>query len=318
MRFFSQSTTKPSDFFAAAEKPLLQERIAEVFATGEASVEAAFVAKDGQATPYFFTGRRLMFDGTACLVGVGIDIAKRKHAEQKVKASRDQLRALLTRLQQAQEEERTRVAREIHDELGQLLTGLKMDVRWLEKKLSGPGLPPELHPLLDRAVAASALADTTIATVQKIAAELRPGALDKLGLAAALTQRARRFAERSGIHCTVTAEEAETPLPPEVATELFYIAQEALTNVARHAHAQNVTIQLSTTPDATKLEICDDGVGITAANQAAANSLGLLGMKERVGHCAGTIAIQRRASGGTQIIVHIPNPAAAPAEKFFP
>jgi PAS domain S-box-containing protein len=251
-------------------------------------------------------------------VGTVQDITERKQAEKKLEQSRGQLRALIARLQRAQEEERTRVAREIHDELGQLLTGLKMDVRWLEKKLSTPGLPPALNPLLDRAVAASELADTAIATVQKIAAELRPGALDKLGLAAALTQKARRFQERSGIHCAVTVSEPDIQLPPEVATELFYIAQEALTNVARHAQAKTVEIRLTTERDATVLEVCDDGVGITEADQNAVGSLGLLGMKERVAHCAGSIAIERGMPGGTQITVRIPRGGTVRQEGDIP
>ncbi len=247
-------------------------------------------------------------------IAIRADITERKRAEQTLAASREQLRALLARLQRAQEEERTRVAREIHDELGQLLTGLKMDVRWLERKLSAPGLPPVIHPLLDRSVAASELADTAIATVQKIAAELRPGALDHLGLAAALSQKARRFEERSGIHCTMAVAEAGGPLPPQVATELFYICQEALTNVTRHARAKNVEIHLRTNDQTILLEVRDDGVGLAKTSVTALHSLGLLGMKERVMHCHGTIDFQNGKTGGAQITVRIPRAHAPPQQ----
>lgn len=248
-------------------------------------------------------------DATGRVVGsIGIlqDITERKQAEQKLHASREQLRALLARLHQAQEEERMRVAREIHDELGQLLTGLKMDVRWLERKLAGPEVPASLHPLLDRAVAASALADQTIAVVQEIAAELRPGVLDRLGLAAALTQRVRRFQERSGIHCRVRVTELGPALPPELATDLYYICQEALTNVARHAHATEVDICFESTRAGILLEIADNGNGIVAAQCTAIESLGLLGMRERAAHHGGTVSWESGDPQGTRVTVQIP------------
>ena len=239
------------------------------------------------------------------IVGSAIDITERKQGEQKLGESREQLRALLARLQRAREEERIRMSREVHDELGQLLTGLKMDVRWLERKLSDPNLPAGLLPLLDRAVAASEMADATIATVQKIAAELRPGALDQLGLAASLAQEARRFQERSGVHCTVAAE-AWPVLPREVVGELFYICREALTNVSRHAHAKNVVISLAGDGDSAVLEICDDGGGIRKTDLSAPRSLGLLGMKERAAQCGGTVTFARNEPGGTRVTVRMP------------
>jgi len=239
-------------------------------------------------------------------MGILQDITERKLAEQKLAESSVQLRALLTRLQQAQEEERVSVARDIHDELGQLLTGLKMDVRWLERKLADTSLPQTLNPLLDRAVAASALADQTIAVVQKIAADLRPGALDRLGLGAALQQKGRRFEERTGVTCHVTVPEKEPPLSAAVATELFYIAQEALTNVTRHAQATEVQIRLEVKDDKVVLEVCDDGRGITEIELNMAQSLGLLGMRERAAHCDGTIVWERCEPQGTRLTVRVP------------
>lgn len=239
------------------------------------------------------------------------DITERQQAERRLEESRTQLRALLVRLQRAQEEERIRVAREVHDELGQLLTGLKMDTRWLERKLSDPGLPSELAPLFDRAVAASELADTTIATVRKIAAELRPGALDQLGLAAALTQRARLFGERSGVRCAVTAAEFEPPLPPPIACELFYICQEALTNVARHAQASQVVIHLAPEGGAAVLRVSDDGVGLAERDLSAPRSLGLVGMRERAIQCGGSVTFERNEPRGTSVVVRVPLVTAA-------
>ncbi len=236
------------------------------------------------------------------------DITKRKLAEQKLADSRDQLRALLARLQRAREDERVRVSREIHDELGQLLTSLKMDVRWLEGKLSDSDLPPSLNSLLDRAVSASELADATIATVQKIAAELRPGALDHLGLAAALAQEARRFEERSGISCTFSEDGTWGALPVEVEGELYYIVQEALTNVARHSNADRVDVFLRSEGNKAVVEVRDDGVGISKDALDESASLGLLGMEERAAQCGGEIRITRNEPHGTRVVVKIPRP----------
>jgi signal transduction histidine kinase len=240
------------------------------------------------------------------IVGSAVDVTARKLAEQKLAESSVQLRALLMRLQQAQEEERVRVARNIHDELGQLLTGLKMDVRWLERKLADTSLPQTLNPLLDRAVAASALADQTIAVVQRIAADLRPGALDRLGLGAALKQKGRWFEERTGVPCNVTVPETEPPLSAAVATELFYISQEALTNVTRHAQATEVQILFEMNDDEVVLKVWDNGRGITEGGLTTSQSLGMLGMRERAAHCGGVIVWERCEPQGTRLIVHIP------------
>ena len=200
---------------------------------------------------------------------------------------------MLAQLQRAREEERIRISLQIHDELGQLLTGLKMDGRWVERKLSEPSWPATLNPLLDRVVAASEAADASIA------AELRPGALDKLGLAAALTQEARQFQERSGVKCAVVGTEPDPALRKEAANESFYICQEALTNVARHAQAAHVEIRLQTEGDAFVLEVRDDGVGMAETHLTAPHSLGLIGMRERALQCGGEISFERNEPNGT-------------------
>ncbi|MEO6970557.1 MAG: PAS domain S-box protein, partial [Chthoniobacterales bacterium] len=245
------------------------------------------------------------------LLGTTVDITKRKQVESELKKSREELRGLLARLHRAREEERIRVSREVHDELGQLLTGLKMDVRWLERKLSEPGLAPKFSPLLDRVVAASELVEATIGVVQKIAAELRPDALDALGLEPALQAEARRFQERSGLRCTMVAQKTRAKPSPEIANELFYICQEAMTNIARHARATCVEIHLQTEGDAIVLEVCDDGAGISAAKLKAPHSLGLIGMRERALQCGGTIAFSRNQPHGTRVTVRVPGSAQA-------
>lgn len=272
--------------------------------------DLALETSDGRRIEVEFVSNVYLVNGHKVIQCNIRDISERIRAEQRLSESREQssvqLRALLVRLQRAREEERIRVSREIHDELGQLLTGLKMDVRWIERKLSDPGLPPALNPLLDRAVAASELADATVATVQKIAAELRSDTLDHLGLAAALTETARRFRERSGIRCVVVIEGELQALPPKIADELFYICQEALTNVARHAGATSVVIGLKSEGGDMILELRDDGVGMAAEAMSAPRSLGLLGMSERAAHCGGTITFTPNEPQGTRVTVRVP------------
>lgn len=264
--------------------------------------------KDGRLIDMEIIAQTIDFEGRPARVVLAHDVTERRRAAQDVLDSREALRALVQRLQSAQGEERARMARKIHDELGQLLTGLKMDLRWLERRLSEPFLPPALHGLLDRTVAASALTDQTIATVQKLAAELRPGALDHLGLAAALAQRARQFRQRSGVACTLDVAEPLPALPPAVADELFYICQEALTNVARHAQATQVQVRLGPRDGGVRLEVEDNGVGIDPAVATAQRSLGLLGMRERARHCGGAVRIEAASPCGTLLVVQVPLP----------
>jgi signal transduction histidine kinase len=237
------------------------------------------------------------------------DISERKRADAALQTTEAQLHELLAQLQRAQEAERIRISRQIHDELGQLLTGLKMDLRWLERKLCEPGVPAAFNALLDRTVAASELNDQTIATVQRIAAELRPAALDQLGLSAALTQAARRFQARSGVPCAIDVPSAEPVLPPTVAGELFYICQEALTNVTRHAQATEVAIELRTRDGEVVLEVRDNGVGIDPAKINGRHSLGLLGMRERALQCRGALQVQAIVPRGTCVTVRVPVPS---------
>jgi PAS domain S-box-containing protein len=234
------------------------------------------------------------------------DISDRKRAEIALRTTEQQLHELLAQSRRDQERERIRIARQIHDELGQQLTGVKMDLRWIERQLSEPGHVPELNPLLDRAVAASALNDEIIASVQRIAAELRPTVLDHLGLAAALRQRAREFEERSGVRCSVRASRPEPRLAPGIETELFYIVQEALTNVARHAQATQVEIEIDTAQGATVVTVCDDGVGIEPGTIEGRRSLGLLGMRERASQCGGSLHVVRVRPRGTRVSVRVP------------
>ncbi len=233
------------------------------------------------------------------MVGICVDITGRKQTE-------EQLRGLTARLETLREEERTRIAREIHDELGQMLTGLKMDLRWIGNGLGKMAPAPSIDPLQERVAAATSLVDATTKAVQRIAAELRPGILDKLGLVVALGYEMNQFQQRTGLACRLAAPEREPLMPPAVATAIFRIFQEALTNVARHAAATGLEARFREEPGRFVLEVEDNGQGIRPEQVENPHSLGLLGMTERARQLGGVFAIRPGPQGGTVVSLAIP------------
>lgn len=245
--------------------------------------------------------------------GTSIDIEARKQAEQMLKDSHAQLRALSARLQSVREEEATRIAREIHDDLGQKLTGLKMDLLRAERKIEDLSGSQPVNALIDAIVNATELTDSITASVQEIAANLRPAMLDNLGLGAALHYESRRFQERTGISCEAHLPEHEPNLSKEVSTALFRIFQESLTNVARHASATKVEAELKADAGSAIMRLRDNGKGITKADLANPQSLGLLGIRERVALLGGEVVYQSQPDLGTVVTVSVPMAAAAHA-----
>jgi two-component system sensor histidine kinase UhpB len=244
------------------------------------------------------------------MVGGMSDVTARKQAEQKLAQTHQQLRALSARLESMREEERTRIAREIHDELGQMLTGIKMDLRWIENRLSSPDAPPSLNRVLDKVVEATELVDATIASVQKIATDLRPGVLDTLGLATALQHEAARFQGRTGITTRVDVPDPPPQVPAPAATGVFRILQEALTNVARHAGGSEVTIQLREEGERWVLQVRDNGRGLRPHVLDHPKSLGLLGMRERAALLGGEMDFTGGSAGGTVVTLSLPRSTA--------
>jgi two-component system sensor histidine kinase UhpB len=214
-----------------------------------------------------------------------------------------QMRALTARLNAVREEERTRISREVHDELGQLLTGIKMDLRWMGRRLATPG-QGDAGPLMGRLTQAEQLVDSTIESVQRIALELRPSALDTLGLGPALRDEARRFESHCGVRATVVVD-AELRIDAVLATGLFRIFQELLTNVARHAQASSVRIELFEDAADLVLRVEDNGIGIGDASQLRAGGLGLVGVQERASEFGGTFEIEGRLGAGTVATVRV-------------
>jgi len=229
------------------------------------------------------------------------EVAERKEAQRRLEESQAQLRRLSAHLQAAREEERIRIAREIHDELGQALAGLKMDVAWLQQSRNrqASAISPKLEDM-------SVLIDATVQAVRRISAELRPSLLDDLGLAAAIEWQLDEFRERTGLACVFTSNLTNTVLDTDRATALFRIFQEALTNVARHAKATQVTVTLDEDPASLTLRIQDNGQGISEEEMRQAKSFGLLGMRERVYLLEGEIDIRGAPGQGTSVTVRIP------------
>jgi len=239
------------------------------------------------------------------LVGTFQDITVRKQMEEKLTTSQTQFRALAARAETVREEEGRRIARTVHDELGQQLTGLKMDLKWIERGLEKLG-DERTQALMDKVVSCAALMDETVETVQRIAAELRPAILDQLGLIAALHHECQRFEQRAGLKCRFIAPQAEPDLTPAIAVACYRITQEALTNITRHAAAKSVEIEFRTETDQYCLEVRDDGRGLSAAAATNQHSLGLLGIRERAFGLGGALIIKPRPDGGTQVQVNIP------------
>jgi signal transduction histidine kinase len=227
--------------------------------------------------------------------------AKRHVLEAGVGAREERLRALFARLQSIREEERTRIARDLHDELGQLLTALKFQLCSLEKKAGRNG-----NGILKPLVASSSLIDQTLATVRRIAFELRPSSLDQLGLVPTLREEIRRFEGRTGIRCKARLPEQLPDLGPERMTALYRIFQEALTNVSRHAGASQVAVRLEVSPCRITLECEDDGRGFDASFADNPRTLGLAGMVERARALQGEVRFQRGTDRGTIVTASIP------------
>jgi PAS domain S-box-containing protein len=259
-------------------------------------VDRGFIITDAAGKPFRVVG------------GIS-DVTEKRRAEQALESSRRQLRALSARLQSVREEERATVAREIHDELGQVLTALKINLDWLERKLGVRDNDPSLNPLLDRVVESAEIADSAISSVQKIASELRPISLDTLGLTAALGHEAQRFQQRTGVTCNVKLPGDGFGLPPKVATTIFRIFQEALTNVARHAQATEVQVSLEAENEEVVLQVQDNGRGIRAEELAAPKSLGLLGMQERAAVLGGEVVVAPVKPTGTRVTLRLPRMA---------
>ena len=273
-----------------------------IFVTGTLGEEVAIETLKNGATDYILKQHLARLGASVRrALSEALERRERHAAEKKLLQSNEQLRALTAHLQQVREEECIRIARQVHDELGQALTGLKLDLSWLVHDLikTDAVLGQKVNALADRI-------DATIQTVRQISTDLRPGVLDNLGLVAAIEWKAQDFQLRTGIRCTTTIMVDETMWGQEFSTTFFRIFQETLTNIIRHAAATQVEVVLAVDAGRLVLIVRDNGVGITDASIASAKSIGLVGIRERAALLGGAAVFSGGPGLGTIVTVSIP------------
>ncbi len=242
----------------------------------------------------FLKSERDLIKGISQTLG---KIIERKRADEEIKKSHEKLRELFELLQVIREEERKNIAREIHDELGQLLTALKIDIKWLGKRINE-------HELVEKINAMTDLIDMTIQNVRRIASELRPVILDDFGLHAAILWHAKEIEKRTGIKFTITVTPEDITMNKEKSVVIYRIIQELLTNIIRHARATKVDIKLKQRDNKLFVFVKDNGIGIEENTDR--KSFGLLGIKERVHYWQGGIQIKGKAGKGTSVKIILP------------
>lgn len=291
----------PYHFFPDHEKSKMDQYLKDINEKGLMTIEASLQDKDGLIEPFFFKTMAIEYDGQNCLIGTGINITERKKAEQEIKLLNKQLRSLSSHLDNIREEERTSIAREIHDELGQQLTVFKINLAWLqslakEEEAERENLTTEML----------ALTESMIHSIRRIAHDLRPPALEDLGLAEALRIYSDEFEIRSGISIHFFTELDMLELSLDTSKALYRIYQESLTNVARYADAGQVEASLDLEDGNLILTITDNGVGFDTEQLAHKKTLGIIGMRERAVMIGGQFKIMSKPNNGTTVLVTIP------------
>ena len=243
-------------------------------------------------------GSSVIYRGRPAVVGVGVNITEQLQQQEALRDSRERLRELAAHINTVREEQRARIARELHDVVGGMLTSMKLDIQRIRRRNSDPAIADIVTSLLD-------LTQESIDVVRSISEDLRPGVLDHLGLRAALEGALRQFSQRSEIACILAAGDALPTLPSPVATAVYRICQEALTNIARHAAATRVTLRLHCAEAQLCVEIEDNGRGLLSLTPTG-KSIGLLSMAERAREFGGTLAVHPFEGGGTCLRLSLP------------
>lgn len=293
-------STPPLEFVFRSDKSSLKERMQEGFRSGYVEVLTHLYTKKQEKIPYLLNGKRVNFDGVDYLMGMGLDVTDRLKAERDLHERTEEIRRLSVHLQNIREEERSRIALEIHDVLGQQLTAVKMDAAWIAKRIASD------DPLSQRMAGMIGMIDETIMNTRRISSSLHPSILDDLGLVAALEWHGTEFEKNTGISVKFETNRTDLILERDLAINVFRIYQEALTNVARHSHATKVRTVFRQEEDMLHLKIYDNGVGINVDEAKKKKSLGLVGMKERAHYFGGEVTIEETSPNGSVVTLKVP------------
>jgi PAS domain S-box-containing protein len=269
--------------------------------------EVVLRMKNGSLRTGLVSARVLDLNGELYILTIARDITEQKVVDIELRRSREQLRRLTQHIETTREEERKWIAREIHDELGQLLTALKLDLSWMKKRL-----PPESGELMDKASGMNALVESAMQSIKRILFQLRPVPLGDVGFEAALEWLVQDMRSRTGLECEARMNIVSDRLDPARTTAIFRILQEALNNVVRHARATKVLIELTGDANRIVLRVDDNGVGVSSADEHKVKSFGIIGMRERARFYGGEVDIQKKVEGGTVVIATIPTKEGSP------
>jgi len=287
-------TMHPKDFFDPGIHDFVTRRIESVFKEKQPGVEALLLTKSKKKIPFYFNSVSINYRSKPCLIGMGMDISTQKKAE-------EEIRRLASHLQDIREEERKRIGREIHDELGQQLTAIKMDVSWLNKKL--PEDPSLVKTKLKNVIS---LLDSSNLSIRRILNELRPSILEKHGFIESMEWLGRQFTKSTGIPVVFKSPETEPTLIEPVITGIFRIYQEALNNITKYAHASEVVTTLNVEDNLLVFTVQDNGQGFEPNNIPSKKSFGILGMKERIILLGGDFELVTSPGSGTKICIFLP------------
>ncbi|WP_158637285.1 PAS domain-containing sensor histidine kinase [Lacibacter cauensis] len=291
----------PHHFFPESERYKVDNYLQQAKEKGLVVIESDLIDNEGNVEPFFFRTMAIDYNGEPCLIGTGVNISERKNAEEEIKLLNRQLRSLNNRLDNIREEERTTIAREIHDELGQQLTVFKINLAWLKS------LPKDADAEFENLTTEMlALSDSMIHSVRRIAHDLRPPALEDLGLAEALRIYSEEFEMRSGVSIHFYSELDQLELPEDTGKAFYRIFQESLTNVARYANATHVEALLDLEDDEIILSVSDNGIGFDIDSVTRKKTLGIIGMRERALITGGKFEINSKPNCGTTVLVRAP------------
>ena len=276
----------------------------EVVASGIPKMNIIEPVETHEGTRWFQTDKIPYRDNEGKIIGIlgfSVDITERRRAEEELRKSREKLRNLAMYLQSIREEERKHIARDIHDELGQILSTLKIDISLLREEI-----PQKQKSLIAQTKSISTLLDNGIRWVKRIASDLRPSVLDNIGVLAAIEGYTEEFQERKGIECELVLPLEELQVDQDIATAIFRVFQETMTNIARHANAKRAKIILRSVDNAIELTVEDNGIGIEEKKISASDAFGLIGMRERAQNLGGKLKIDSARGGGTKITLTVP------------